>query len=146
MVFTKQIVGPASVIAGLAGGTVAVPGSGTGKTLADLYTSLASILTTVGPPVMGNPTEITLTDGDAHQLTDTSTPCWAVALWVPCNDDGVGTNTKVVWVGTSANQYLPLTPDDIGVPVSLYLYPTDNANKVYYKGTASNKLRWAAVV
>ncbi len=46
-----------------------------------------------------------------------------------CNADGVGTNTKPVFLGNSVNQNMPLLPSSIsGVVLSI-----DDASKVFVK-------------
>ena len=62
-------------------------------------------------------------------LVSTSTPCRCVWIGPLCNTDGVGTNTKPVFLGNSVNQNMPLLPSSIsGVVISI-----DDANKIFVK-------------
>lgn len=57
------------------------------------------------------------------------TPCRCVWIGPLCNSDGVGTNTKPVFLGDSGNQNMPLLPSSVsGVVLSI-----DDASKVYVK-------------
>ena len=65
----------------------------------------------------------------AQALVATSTPCRCVWIGPLCNTDGVGTNTKPVFLGNSVNQNMPLLPNAIsGVVISI-----DDASKIYVK-------------
>jgi hypothetical protein len=65
----------------------------------------------------------------AQALVATSTPCRCVWIGPLCNTDGVGTNTKPVFLGNSVNQNMPLLPSSItGVVISI-----DDASKIYVK-------------
>jgi hypothetical protein len=69
----------------------------------------------------------------AEPLITVATPCRCVWIGPPCSADGIGTNTKPVFLGDSGNQNMPLLPSSIsGVVLSI-----DDASKVYVKvGTA----------
>lgn len=65
----------------------------------------------------------------AQALVAVSTPCRCVWIGPLCNTDGVGTNTKPVFLGNSVNQNMPLLPSSIsGVVIAI-----DNANKIFVK-------------
>jgi hypothetical protein len=62
-------------------------------------------------------------------LVAMSTPCRCVWVGPLCNADGVGTNTKPVFLGDSASQNMPLLPNSVsGVVLSI-----DDASKVFVK-------------
>ena len=62
-------------------------------------------------------------------LVAVSTPCRCVWLGSLCDADGVGTNTKPVFLGDSNNQNMPLLPSSVsGVVLSI-----DDAIKLHVK-------------
>ena len=129
-----------AIVAGIGG----APG---GKTLKDLVAAVASVAHIPADPAKesGRLSEIAgrlaiataLAGGiktvaaaaTPEALVATSTPCRCVWVGPLCNADGVGTNTKPVFLGDSGNQNMPLLPNSIsGVVLSI-----DDAGKVYVK-------------
>ena len=86
--------------------------------------------TTTSPPsslVGGTKTVVAV--GIPEALVGASTPCRCVWIGPLCDAEGVGTNTKPVFLGDAANQNMPLLPTSIsGVVLSI-----DDASKVYVK-------------
>ena len=84
---------------------------------------------TAPPTSMVGGTKTVTPAATAQALVATSTPCRCVWIGPLCNTDGVGTNTKPVFLGNSANQNMPLLPSSIsGVVISI-----DDANKIFVK-------------
>ena len=86
--------------------------------------------TTTAPPssLVGGTKTVTAA-AIPEALVATSTPCRCVWIGPLCNTEGVGTNTKPVFLGDAANQNMPLLPTSIsGVVLSI-----DDASKVYVK-------------
>ena len=86
--------------------------------------------TSTAPPIsLAGGTKIVAAAATPEPLVATSTPCRCVWVGPPCDADGVGTNTKPVFLGDSNNQNMPLPPNSIsGVVLSI-----DDANKLYVK-------------
>ena len=86
--------------------------------------------TTTAPPssLVGGTKTVTAA-ATPEALVAASTPCRCVWIGPPCNTEGVGTNTKPVFLGDAASQNMPLLPSSVsGVVLSI-----DDANKVYVK-------------
>ena len=84
---------------------------------------------TAPPTSMVGGTKTVTPAAPAQALVATSTPCRCVWIGPLCNTDGVGTNTKPVFLGNSVNQNMPLLPSSIsGVVISI-----DDASKVFVK-------------
>jgi hypothetical protein len=84
---------------------------------------------TAPPTSMIGGTKTVALAGTPQALVATSTPCRSVWIGPLCNTDGVGTNTKPVFLGNSVNQNIPLLPSSIsGVVLSI-----DDANKIFVK-------------
>lgn len=71
--------------------------------------------------------------GAATQLTATSTKCDYIWFGAPMDAAGVATNTKVVLIGDSAGQNMPIAVNNFE---GLY-YPTNDASKVWCKLAAA---------
>lgn len=100
-----------------------IAGTPNGKTLKEL----AAILAT--PTSLTGGTKTVTAAGTPEALVAASTPCKSVWIAPLCNADGVGTNTKAVFLGDSSNQNMPLLPNSVsGVVLSI-----DDAQKVYVK-------------
>ena len=85
--------------------------------------------TTAPPSSLAGGTKTVVAAGIPEPLVATSTPCRSVWIGPLCDADGVGTNTKSVFLGDSANQNMPLLPNSVsGVVLSI-----DDAAKVYVK-------------
>jgi hypothetical protein len=85
--------------------------------------------TTASPSSLVGGTKTVTPAATAQALVATATPCRCVWIGPLCNADGVGTNTKPVFLGNSANQNMPLLPSSIsGVVLSI-----DDASKVFVK-------------
>ena len=91
--------------------------------------------TTAPPSSLVGGTKTVAAAGTPEPLAGTSTPCRCVWIGPLCNADGVGTNTKPVFLGDSNNQNMPLLPSSVsGVVLSI-----DDANKVYVKVGANGE-------
>jgi hypothetical protein len=91
--------------------------------------------TTAPPSSMVGGTKTVALASTPQALVATSTPCRCVWIGPLCNADGVGTNTKPVFLGNSANQNMPLPPNSVsGVVLSI-----DDASKVYVKVGANGE-------
>jgi len=85
--------------------------------------------TTAPPSSMVGGTKTVALASTPQALVATPTPCRCVWIGPLCNADGVGTNTKPLFLGNSANQNMPLPPNSIsGVVLSI-----DDASKVFVK-------------
>ena len=86
--------------------------------------------TTTAPPssLVGGTKTVTAA-ATPEALVATSTPCRCVWIGPLCNTDGVGTNTKPVFLGDAASQNMPLLPSSISGVVLVI----DDASKVYVK-------------
>lgn len=85
--------------------------------------------TTAPPSSLVGGTKTVTSAATAQALVATSTPCRCVWIGPLCNTDGVGTNTKPVFLGNSVNQNMPLLPSSIsGVVISI-----DDASKIFVK-------------
>ena len=74
-------------------------------------------------------TKTVAADATPAALVAVSTPCRCVWIGPLCNADGVGTNTKAVFLGDAASQNMPLLPNSVsGVVLSI-----DDASKVFVK-------------
>jgi hypothetical protein len=112
---TRRWLGSADVEVNQATGAILVEGISGGGT--SLPTSMVGGSKTVTPAAT------------PQALVATSTPCRCVWIGPLCNADGVGTNSKPVFLGNSANQNMPLLPNSIsGVVISI-----DDASKIFVK-------------
>ncbi len=86
--------------------------------------------TTTAPPssLVGGTKTVTAA-ATPEALVAASTPCRCVWIGPLCNTDGVGTNTKPVFLGDAASQNMPLLPSSISGVVLVI----DDASKVYVK-------------
>lgn len=88
-----------------------------------------SSTTTAPPSSMAGGTKTVAAANTPEPLVAASTPCRCVWIGPLCNADGVGTNTKPVFLGDSVSQNMPLLPNSVsGVVLSI-----DDASKVYVK-------------
>lgn len=88
-----------------------------------------SSTTTAPPSSLVGGTKTVAAAGTPEPLVDTATPCRCVWVGPLCDANGVGTNTKPVFLGDAANQNMPLLPSSVsGVVLSI-----DDASKVYVK-------------
>ena len=86
-------------------------------------------ITTAPPGSMAGGTKTVAAAATPEPLVSTPTPCRCVWIGPPCNADGIGTNTKPVFLGDSDNQNMPLLPSSTsGVVLSI-----DDAGKVFVK-------------
>lgn len=84
---------------------------------------------TVPPSSMVGGTKTVTSAGTPQALVAASMPCRCVWIGPLCNADGVGMNTKPVFLGDAATQNIPLPPSSIsGVVLSI-----DDAGKVFVK-------------
>jgi hypothetical protein len=84
---------------------------------------------TAPPTSMIGGTKTVALAATAQALVATPTPCRCVWIGPLCNTDGVGTNTKPVFLGDNNNQNMPLLPNSVsGVVLSI-----DDASKVFVK-------------
>ncbi len=88
-----------------------------------------SSITTAPPSTLAGGTKIVASAATAEPLVCESTPCRCVWIGPLCDDDGVGTNTKPVFLGDSDNQNMPLLPHS----VSGLVLAIDDAGKVFLK-------------
>lgn len=94
-----------------------------------------SSITTSPPSSLIGGTKAVAAAGTPESLVDTSTPCCCVWVGPLCDANGVGTNTKPVFLGDSNNQNMPLLPTSIsGVVLSI-----DDASKVFVKVGANGE-------
>jgi len=85
--------------------------------------------TTPPPSSLAGGTKLVASAATAEPLVGTPTPCRCVWIGPPCDADGLGTNTKPVFLGDSDNQNMPLPPSSIsGVVLSI-----DDAGKVFVR-------------
>jgi len=85
--------------------------------------------TTAPPGSMAGGTKTVASAGTPEPLVGTPTPCRCVWIGPACDGDGLGTNTKPVFLGDSNNQNMPLLPSSVsGVVLSI-----DDAGKVFVK-------------
>jgi hypothetical protein len=81
------------------------------------------------PSSLAGGTKTVASAGTPESLVATSTPCRCVWIGPVCDGEGVGTNTKPVFLGDSASQNMPLVPSSIsGLVLSI-----DDASKVFVK-------------
>jgi hypothetical protein len=88
-----------------------------------------SSITTTPPSSLAGGTKAVVAAGIPEPLVAASTPCRCIWIGPLCDADGVGINTKPVFLGDSANQNMPLLPNSVsGVVLAI-----DDATKVYVK-------------
>ncbi len=88
-----------------------------------------SSTTTAPPSSMAGGTKTVAVANTPEPLVGVATPCRCVWIGPLCNADGVGTNTKPVFLGNSVSQNMPLLANSVsGVVLSI-----DDASKVYVK-------------
>lgn len=88
-----------------------------------------SSTTTAPPSSMAGGTKNVAATGTPEPLVGVATPCRCVWIGPLCNADGVGTNTKPVFLGDSESQNMPLLPNSVsGVVLSI-----DDASKVFVR-------------
>ena len=88
-----------------------------------------SSTTTAPPGSLAGGTKTVAAAATPEPLVATSTPCRCVWIGPLCDADGVGTNTKPVFLGDSNNQNMPLLPNSVsGVVLSI-----DDASKVHVR-------------
>ena len=88
-----------------------------------------SSTTTAPPSSLAGGIKNVASAGTPEPLVATPTPCRCVWIGPPCDADGLGTNSKPVFLGNSDNQNMPLLPGSVsGVVLSI-----DDAGKIYIK-------------
>ena len=88
-----------------------------------------SSTSTAPPSSLAGGTKTVAAAATPEPLVAVSTPCRCVWIGSLCDADGVGTNTKPVFLGNSVNQNMPLPPSSVsGVVLSI-----DDASKLYVK-------------
>ena len=88
-----------------------------------------SSVSTAPPSSLAGGTKIVAAAATPEPLVAASTPCRCIWVGPPCDADGVGTNTKPVFLGDSVNQNMPLLANSVsGVVLSI-----DDASKLYVK-------------
>ncbi len=88
-----------------------------------------SSTTTAPPSSLAGGTKTVAAAATPEPLVAVSTPCRCIWIGPLCDVDGVGTNTKPVFLGDSVNQNMPLLPNSVsGVVLAI-----DDATKVYVK-------------
>ena len=88
-----------------------------------------SSTSTAPPSSLAGGTKTVAAAATPEPLVAVSTPCRCVWIGSLCDADGVGTNTKPVFLGNNANQNMPLLPSSVsGVVLSI-----DDASKLYVK-------------
>lgn len=98
-------------------------------TVAQMSRAVAPAIITTG--------QVTCT-GDAQELVTSDTPCAFVWIGAQVDANGAAVNTKPVFIGNSAAQLMPvLTTDAKG-----YFFGVNNAQDVYVKGTAGEKVSY----
>lgn len=91
--------------------------------------------TTAPPSSLAGGTKTVASANTPEAIMATPTPCRCVWIGPLCNADGVGTNTKPVFMGDSTNQNMPMLPNSVsGVVLSI-----DDASKVYVKVGANGE-------
>ena len=84
---------------------------------------------TTPPTSMIGGTKTVASAAAPQPLVSAPTPCRCVWIGPLCNSDGVGTNTKPVFLGDGASQSMPLLPNSIsGVVIAI-----DDASKIVVK-------------